>query len=411
MRIALSCNNYPPEFRGGTERVVQALARGLHAAGDQVLVVCGSELPHQGVDVIEQHDGPIRVLRVPRLPTEVYGLDVERPRLLAVLERIWAENDIQVLHVHHWSHLSDGQLRAARAAGLGCLATLHDMWTSCARFFRLPPAGITCPAAAEREPCVACANIEYRETDAWVAERLAQRDHAIAGELAAAHFLFAPSSDCARACQHHRSWRGEPRDIEVLPHGLLDATPPGDRGLLGLPLRIGSFGNLHREKGVDLLLEAMAGVRAELHLFGSAPRELELELGRHAAQSGVRLTLHGPYAEGDPHPAAQLDLAVFPSLCRETYGLVVDEALHHGTPVVVSDSGALPERVSRGGGVVVPAGNRAALHETLRALVDDRDAYHALRASIPTELPTVDAAVSRYRHVYSLAFARAEARA
>ena len=63
-----------------------------------------------------------------------------------------------------------------------------------------------------------------------------------------------------------------------------------------------------------------------------------------ATRHGVKHYWHGAYGLADKHPARQMDLAVFPSLCRETYGLVVDEALHHGTPVVVPDIGALPER-------------------------------------------------------------------
>ncbi len=43
MKVALSCNNCPPEFHGGTERVVQALARQLATAGEEVVVLAGTE--------------------------------------------------------------------------------------------------------------------------------------------------------------------------------------------------------------------------------------------------------------------------------------------------------------------------------------------------------------------------------
>ena len=116
---------------------------------------------------------------------------------------------------------------------------------------------------------------------------------------------------------------------------------------------------------------------------------------------------HGPYVADDPHPASQMDLAVFPSLCRETYGLVVDEALHHGTPVIVSDAGALPERLAGGGGIAVPTGSVEMLSNAIRGVVEDRDAYHLMRSMVPTEFRTVEVAAERYRHLYSLAWAAA----
>jgi glycosyltransferase involved in cell wall biosynthesis len=408
LTIAMTGNNYPPEFSGGTERVMQALAREISSAGDRLLVICGSEEPHRGEDVIREEVAGIPVFRLPRLPDEVYGLNLERPRILELMRGILIEENVDILHVNHWSHLSDGQVRLGKDLGLGVVVTLHDMWTSCARFFRLPPEGIQCPEDAAREECVRCANVEYQETDEWVETRLRTRDLDLGAELRSADTILAPSEDCAQACLEHRDWADQPPEIEVLPHGLLDTSPPAARGPLGLPMRVGTFGNLNREKGVMQLIEAMAGTRAELHLFGGSAPEFEAEARLRAEQLDLRMTWHGPYQDSDPHPALQIDLAVFPSLCRETYGLVVDEALHHGAPVIVSDIGALPERVAGGGGLAVPAGNVEMLSNAIRGVVEERDAYHLMRSMVPTEFRTVTETAARYRHIYSLAWASAQ---
>jgi hypothetical protein len=47
--------------------------------------------------------------------------------------------------------------------------------------------------------------------------------------------------------------------------------------------------------------------------------------------------------------SAGLDLAVFPSLCHETYSFVLDEAFTLGLPVVVPNRGAFPERIGEAG--------------------------------------------------------------
>jgi glycosyltransferase involved in cell wall biosynthesis len=57
------------------------------------------------------------------------------------------------------------------------------------------------------------------------------------------------------------------------------------------------------------------------------------------------------------------DLLVLPSIFSETWGLVVNEALHHGLPAVVSEAvGCAPDLVSEGQtGVVCETGSVAAL--------------------------------------------------
>jgi glycosyltransferase involved in cell wall biosynthesis len=62
-------------------------------------------------------------------------------------------------------------------------------------------------------------------------------------------------------------------------------------------------------------------------------------------------------------------ICVTPSL-YEGFGLPAAEAMACGAPVVVTDGGALPEVVGDAG-VVVPAGDAAALEAAIAALLDD----------------------------------------
>ena len=88
---------------------------------------------------------------------------------------------------------------------------------------------------------------------------------------------------------------------------------------------------------------------------------------------------------------------MFPSKCAETYGLVVDEALAHGVPVVCSDAGALAERAASPGVVVTPI---TRLAHVLEELVGSPDRLQALREAIPTDLPTVAASADRHLDLY-----------
>ena len=134
--------------------------------------------------------------------------------MLALLQR----NDVELVHVHHWSHLSDRLLQEVHGIGMPGLCTLHDMWTGCPRFFREPPAGaaVTCPSGIEREPCVACVNLDYGVEPSFLAEQIGRRDENIARELAAAVRVTAPSSSCAAAVRRHTGFAGR---VDVMSSG------------------------------------------------------------------------------------------------------------------------------------------------------------------------------------------------
>jgi glycosyltransferase involved in cell wall biosynthesis len=405
MRVALVCQNFPPEFEGGTERVTLALARALRDAGDDVLVITGSDRWHAGQDVIGEDGLGVPVRRVPRKTDEGYGLQIERPRVLAIVESLLVEHRTDVVHLQHWWTLSVRILRAARARGIAVGLTVHDLWISCPRFFRRPPDGIVCPSGGDREPCAPCVKIDLKPVPLWgLRVGLADRDREIRSELGIAQFVTSPSRACADTTAQTVPWRGP---IEIVPHGLLEPVR-GAREMRGphAPFRVGTVGHMVPEKGILVLVEAMAGVDgAELHLYGRfLDAAFAAAVQARAAALGVPLHTHGPYRAADVHPVRELDLAVFPSLCEETYGLVVEEALARGVPVVVSDLGALAERIG-GGGVVTPAGDAAALRATIRDAIASPGRWESLRAGIPSRFSTIQDAAARYRELYRGALA------
>ena len=85
------------------------------------------------------------------------------------------------------------------------------------------------------------------------------------------------------------------------------------------------------------------------------------------------------------------DVFVLPSE-REPWGLVVNEAMNAGKPVVVSDRvGAGPDLVEEGvNGFVYPAGDVAALANRLRRLIDNADTRAAMGAHALEKVARLD---------------------
>ncbi len=144
------------------------------------------------------------------------------------------------------------------------------------------------------------------------------------------------------------------------------------------------IGRLAEEKGLFDLLDAFARVRqqlpaARLDMVGSG--ELEQDLRQRAAQLGIgsAVTLLGTKTPQDIGQLLMNSAAmILPSL-REPWGLVVNEALSFGCPVVVSDiCGCVPELVIDGiTGYSFPAGDVGALAQAMlnaQRLSNDRAA-------------------------------------
>lgn len=136
-------------------------------------------------------------------------------------------------------------------------------------------------------------------------------------------------------------------------------------------------GRLEEEKGVRVLLEAWrrarTGAGSALALAGTGPLRAQAE----AAGPGVHALGFVPY-DHLPSLYAAADALVLPSIptatFREPWGLVVNEAMHQGTPVIATDAvGAAVGGLVRDGenGLVIPAGDAGALAGALERLAGD----------------------------------------
>lgn len=103
-------------------------------------------------------------------------------------------------------------------------------------------------------------------------------------------------------------------------------------------------GKLSLRKGPDLLLQAVKDLPPEIRqdivvLFLGSGRLMEVLRG--LAESAPPVNIHFLGFQNQTHLSQYYhaaDLLVLPSRHSETWGLVVNEALHHGLPCVVSDA-------------------------------------------------------------------------
>lgn len=149
---------------------------------------------------------------------------------------------------------------------------------------------------------------------------------------------------------------------------------PPSRERLGLPVDrpvVLTVRRLVPRTGVPVLIDAVAELPgAHLVVVGDGPERRSLE--QRAEPLGERVTFAGRVPDDElPDWYRSADVSVVPSVAHEGWGLVVDESLACGTPVVASRLGGLPEALSRmPDDVLVPAGDQAALRDRLRGAWD-----------------------------------------
>ena len=207
--------------------------------------------------------------------------------------------------------------------------------------------------------------------------------------------------------------QGFSKPIHVLPQFGVDETRFARRD--ETPLRaelgldgtvVGYAGRLVPEKGVDLLLDALAEVPGDWSL---------LVIGRGSLQEAVDRRLAEPPFAGRarrldtvPHDAMPrylscMDALVLPSReaahWKEQFGHVLIEAMACGVPVVGSTCGEIPHVIGQAG-LVFPEGDAAGLRDALRQLIGsaDRRAELAARGRQRVLDHYTDARIARSTH-------------
>jgi glycosyltransferase involved in cell wall biosynthesis len=194
----------------------------------------------------------------------------------------------------------------------------------------------------DEKHCLACTLSYRRPPQAWrYAGALERALHNVDAFIAKSEF----SRDI------HAKF-GFPRAMEVIPYFLPDTAH--DRGAETAPEPRPYFlfvGRLEKIKGVQDILSAFAGdAGPDLVVVGGG--DFEAELKRLAADKPrVRFLGRLPAEEISRYYDGALALVV-PSICYETFGIILIESFRNGTPVIARRIGPFPEIVGKGGGVL-----------------------------------------------------------
>ena len=204
------------------------------------------------------------------------------------------------------------------------------------------------------------------------------------------------------------------RVVEI-PHGVdleAFATPVPRPGDLDVEIRPGKYalfmGRLTRQKGVDLILEALKEVPAEggvqLVIAGSGKEEraLKADVARLALRDRVRF-IGWVGGRQKTYLLQNCLCQVAPSRRKEAFGLTILESSAAGRPVIASNIRSLDERVEHGRtGFLVPPDAPVELAAALRFLLSHFETADEMgrRARIAASRYNLDVVVNRHLRLY-----------
>lgn len=363
LKIALVSQDYPPGKVGGIGIWTYNLARALAEAGHEVSVVC------RGARATVDFEEGVWVHRIVprRRPVGMLG-DIPRPladHANSVRDEIYAiaeSRGLDVVSAPIWDLEGEAVRREGRIPVVTSLHTTYRMsipskpeWTRHPDYFD-----------SHVKPIVEAEDRIVREAPALLANSAAIVADVFAGAGIA--------PDDSR--------------VSLVPHGLEDRSLPRET-VAGGP-SILYVGRLEMRKGIDTLIDAIGSVLARnptatLDIVGDETNDFPRPWREVVAEKAVadpaykRVRFAGfVTAERLARYYADCDVFVAPSR-YESFGLIYLEAMMNGRPCIGTTAGGIPEVVEHGKtGILVPAGDVAALSDAISSLVGDTPRSQAM---------------------------------
>ncbi|WP_439683303.1 Glycosyltransferase [Cupriavidus oxalaticus] len=316
--------------------------------------------------------------------------EVYSPWVLSCPEReeaftsVLSEYNISAVHFHHLLGHVPSLIEVASALGVATALTFHDYFTLCHNFTLLSFRGTYChPDEISLSQCDVCLWNGHHILPGGQAARRAYWD----GVLAICDALvFNTQGALDLASRIYPSVGAHPKAV-VLPvpiepvSRVVEATRQA-----GQVLKVAVLGNFTPHKGADVIarvIPLLANSNVEFHIFGRVEGQYRW-LADKSEYPFVHV--HGGYSPGEiPAAIRDCNVSLHLSIWPETYCLTLSEAWDLGLVPIVTDIGALGERViDNVNGIKIAPNSEGQLVQALHRLVEMPGLLERLRAGIDT---------------------------
>lgn len=386
MRVMIVNVHFAPESFGGATVVAEETGVRLVGLGHEVLVVTTSAeewLDHGHVRRYEALELPVFAIR--RSDEQTLAAEYDDPVVTKRFGEILLATRPDVVHFHAMQMLGVGCVAEAQRLGFRTVVTLHDAWWLCERQFMVRGNGSFCGQSwINPDVCATCV-----PSPAAHVER----------QLRSAEIL----SRCERVLVPSKFWRGLmvgsglPADkVFVNANGVSRPERDWQRPKRKGPVRFGFVGGIHPVKGYRHIVQAFESLRRsdyELKVVDGL-----MNLGGHGFDyedwdvPGYVQIVPGYNRDTMDEFFGSIDVLLFPSQWKESYGLTVREAMLRGVWPIATDGGGTVEHMVDGvNGTVIPLdGDYRHLAKAINDVLDNPGAFVPRMSSDGPQIATLD---------------------
>lgn len=368
---------------GGVEVYQDIIRKSLGSEFEFLFYTPGRNIPGNSTYVLR--DENLNILQEFHLSGGLDEGTLSCPEREATFSRIIRGYAVDVVHFQHLLGHPPSLALLPRSLGVGSLLSLHDYYAICSRFNLLDYRGTYCNIAClPIETCDVCLNAAHgfgagsqARRRAFFSRVLRSIDvlHANTEGVAGMYYSLYPALQSIkniRVC-------GVPMPAPAAP---TDAEEPERDG--SQPLRIAIPGNIAPNKGGAAIIHVIEQLRrdpVEFTIFGNLSPDYADVLKTMKVEN---LKIHGEFAPGQlPSLLRSYDISLHFSNWPETYCISLSEAWSAGVVPIVSDIGALGERVENGvNGFKVPTGEAGSVVALLRRIIADRSLLEQIKPAL-----------------------------
>lgn len=342
---------FEPRSFGGATIVAEQIARRMNEAGGVTYAMLTSAQTEdvQRYKIVRYESSHCEVFAMGLPPEENPVLDYDNPYPRGEFRNILNAWRPDVVHLHSIQGFGIQLAEACVERGIPFVVTLHDAWWICARQFMVTGEGRYCnQKKISLDVCARCVVDPAR---------LPHRNARLREVLEKAALLLVPS-EFFRDIYEANGF--DPERIVINKNGIaaprrsIPRTPPSGR-----KLRFGFVGGEGAMKGGDLIKKAFRSLAREDYELLVVDNALNLGWKSiHAEQwvvPGKTRIVPAYTQETIDEFFSEIDVLLFPSQCKESFGLAAREALVRNVWLISTDAGGVVEDIVDGvNGTIIP---------------------------------------------------------
>lgn len=365
---------------GGVEVYMKLISQALLAEHDVFFYVPGSVVDSSKTVLLDGHGKTVQEFTFSQA-TSLWQLSC--PEREAAFSTVLDRYGMTHVHFHHLINHVPSLVEIAKAFGVTSSMTFHDYFAVCHNFTLLSFKGSYChPETIALSQCDVCLWNGHHVLPGSQAVRRAYWDSMLAQVDT---LVFNTQGGYDLTAKIYPAVAAHP-NVAVLPvpmaanqgHTAYKRSPVK-------PLKVAILGNFTMQKGGNTIARSIPlfeNANVEFHIFGRVEAEFAW-LNNAAALPFVHV--HGAYqSTALPSELFFCHVSLHLSIWPETYCLTLSEAWDCGLVPIVTDIGALGERVVDGvNGLKIPHNSEGALVQALRRIAETPGLLEQLQGNIP----------------------------